>query len=75
MTAIINNTNITQLSGNNLSKFRNQQIGFIFQFHNLLPEFTALENVCLPGFIGGKEKRKTKDKAMELLTLLNMKER
>ena len=54
----INNTDITKLSDKNLSVFRNENIGFVFQFHNLLVEFTALENVCLPAFIKGENRKK-----------------
>ena len=53
-TVRIKDTDITRLSERELSRFRNQNIGFVFQFHNLLPEFTALENVCMPALIGGK---------------------
>ena len=69
----INNIDITKLKQNELAKFRNQKIGFIFQFHNLLPEFTALENVCLPGLIAGYTKKNVEKKASELLNLLNVK--
>jgi lipoprotein-releasing system ATP-binding protein len=69
---IINGTNITELNDKDLSNFRNENIGFVFQFHNLLAEFTALENVCLPAFIAGKEKRETQEKATELLKLLKI---
>jgi len=69
---IINGTNITELNDKDLSNFRNKNIGFVFQFHNLLAEFTALENVCLPAFIAGKEKRETQEKATELLKLLKI---
>ena len=55
-----------------LARFRNKYIGFIFQFHNLLPEFTALENVCLPGFIGGLPQDEVKKRAAELLRMLNL---
>ena len=72
---IINDTDITQLPDKELSKFRNNHIGFVFQFHNLLVEFTALENVCLPAFIAGKNKKETENRAMELLTLLNIQNR
>lgn len=68
----INNTLIDQLSPRALSAFRNQHIGFIFQFHHLLPEFTALENVCIPAFIRGTDKKETERKAMELLQLLGV---
>lgn len=69
---IIDGTNITELNDKYLSNFRNENIGFVFQFHNLLAEFTALENVCLPAFIAGKEKRETQEKATELLKLLKI---
>ena len=58
-----------------LSAFRNSHIGFVFQFHQLLPEFTALENVCIPAFIGGKSKKDTRARALELLEALNVRER
>ena len=58
-----------------LSAFRNKSIGFIFQFHHLLPEFTAVENICIPAFIGGKSKKESEIKAMELLTLLHLSHR
>ena len=74
-TVKINNQDITQLSEKELSLFRCNQIGFVFQFHNLLPEFTALENICLPGFIAGKDKKSTENKARELLSLLNIENR
>jgi lipoprotein-releasing system ATP-binding protein len=63
------------LKRNELSSFRNKNIGFIFQFHNLLPEFTALENVCLPGLIAGRDKKDVEKKAIELLTQLGLGER
>ncbi|HET8827776.1 MAG TPA: ABC transporter ATP-binding protein [Pelobium sp.] len=71
----INDTDITKLSSKALSAFRNKHIGFIFQFHHLLPEFTALENVCIPAFIAKKSKAETEKKAMELLILLGLKDR
>lgn len=60
------------LKDRELSQFRNTHIGFVFQFHHLLPEFTALENVCMPGYIAGKTDAEVKDRAMELLQLLNI---
>jgi ABC-type lipoprotein export system ATPase subunit len=58
-----------------LSKFRNKNIGFIFQFHNLLPEFTALENVCIPGYLGDKDVETVKEKARRLLKMLGLEHR
>ena len=63
------------LKGNRLAKFRNKNIGFVFQFHHLLPEFTALENVCIPGWISGKKKKETEQKASELLHTLGLTDR
>ena len=71
----INNTEITSLSSKHLSIFRNKYIGFIFQFHHLLPEFTALENVCIPAYIAKKSKTETEKRALELLELLGLKDR
>ena len=70
----IANQEVTNLKNNDLAKFRNEKLGFIFQFHNLLGEFTALENVCMPAYIGGNDKG-VKEKAEELLVLLGLKER
>lgn len=72
---VINSKQINKLDDWALSKFRNKEIGFVFQFHNLLVEFTALENVCLPAFIAGKSKKEAKQKATEILTMLGMQER
>jgi len=72
---IINSKQITSLKGDKLAVFRNQSIGFIFQFHHLLPEFTALENVCIPAFIAGKSKTVAEEKAKELLTFLGLENR
>jgi lipoprotein-releasing system ATP-binding protein len=69
----IKGINIQGLNPKKLAAFRNEEIGFIFQFHNLLPEFTALENVCIPAFIKGD--RKAEEKARELLSLMGLKER
>ncbi len=74
-TLSINNTNITSLKDKELSKFRNKNIGFIFQFHQLLPEFTALENVCIPGFIANKPKQKVIKDANEILNFLGLSDR
>ncbi|CVK15952.1 MAG: ABC transporter ATP-binding protein [Apibacter sp.] len=71
----IDNLPITQLRDKELSLFRNQNIGFIFQFHQLLPEFTALENVMLPGMIAGKSKSKLAKKAKDLLSYLKLSHR
>lgn len=72
---IINNTNILSLSEKAMAKFRNEHIGFIFQFHQLLPEFTALENVCLPAFIKNTPKTEANKRAIELLDFLGLKDR
>ncbi|MFK8266846.1 ABC transporter ATP-binding protein [Capnocytophaga cynodegmi] len=71
----INNIDIKSLSSKALSKFRNEHIGFIFQFHQLLPEFTALENVCIPAFIKGTTKKEAEKRAKELLSFLNLSDR
>ncbi len=71
----ISNQNLLYLKDNELSKFRNQHIGFIFQFHQLLPEFTALENVCIPAFISNKSKKEAEKKAFELLNFLGLSKR
>ena len=72
---MINDTNISKISNNKLSDFRNQHIGFVFQFHQLLPEFTALENIMIPAFIGGVSKSVAKQKAEELLEFMQLKDR
>jgi lipoprotein-releasing system ATP-binding protein len=71
----LNNVDIHTLSSKKLSAFRNEQIGFIFQFHHLLPEFTALENICIPAFIAGKSRKEAENKAFELLNLLGLTDR
>lgn len=71
----LNGQQINQLSGKKLAAFRNSHIGFVFQFHHLLPEFSALENVCIPGWIAGRKKKEVTGKAMELLTTLGLAER
>lgn len=66
---------VNQLNEKELSNFRNKNIGFVFQFHHLLPEFTAIENVCIPAFIASKSKREAEKKAIELLSYLNLEDR
>ena len=72
---MINDTNISKLSNNKLSDFRTQHIGLVFPFHQLLPEFTALENIMIPAFIGGVSKSVAKQKAEELLEFMQLKDR
>jgi len=72
---IINETNINTLNDRALAKFRNEHLGFIFQFHQLLPEFTALENVCIPAYIKKTSKAEAETKAKELLDFLGLKDR
>jgi lipoprotein-releasing system ATP-binding protein len=71
----IDDTIVSNLSDRQLAKFRNENIGFIFQFHQLLPEFSALENVCIPAFIKGASKQETETRAKELLDFLGLSER
>lgn len=68
-------TDVLSLSGAKLSAFRNKHIGFVFQFHHLLPEFTALENICIPAFIAGKTKKEAEKEAYALLEKLGISER
>lgn len=72
---VINGININNLNEKALSAFRNEHIGFIFQFHHLLPEFTALENICIPAFIKGLSKNEAEMKAHELLEMLGLRHR
>lgn len=72
---LIDGTDLSRLRDKQLAAFRNQNIGFVFQFHHLLPEFTALENVCIPGFIAQKSKAAVEKEAMEMLDFLGLKER
>ncbi|MCB0777265.1 MAG: ABC transporter ATP-binding protein, partial [Chitinophagaceae bacterium] len=74
-TISINNTEISSLSGNKLAAFRNKNIGFVFQFHHLLPEFSALENVCIPGWLAGRKKTEVKAEAEKLLEMLGLSQR
>ena len=71
----INNKEVNTLNQKELANFRNKEIGFVFQFHNLLVEFTALENVCLPAYIAGTDKKKAEQKGLELLALLGLTDR
>lgn len=71
----INNQRIDTLKEKELAKFRNKHIGFVFQFHHLLPEFTALENVCIPGWIAGTTKNELEARALELLKILGLEDR
>ncbi len=70
-----NSKDISKLGQRALAKFRNEHIGFIFQFHQLLPEFTAVENVCMPALIGGKGMSETSDRALKLLDTLGLRDR
>ena len=69
---VINNQSIEKIKGKKLAHFRNREIGFVFQFHHLLPEFTALENVCIPGWIAGRKGKEVETKAEELLGILGL---
>ncbi len=69
---VIDGVDVSKLSDKELSAFRNRSIGFVFQFHNLLPEFTAFENVCIPGYIGGRDRREVEARADELLEMLRL---
>ena len=71
----LNDVAMHELNGKKLAAFRNTNIGFVFQFHHLLPEFTALENVCIPGWIAGRKKKEVNDDAIKLLSLLGLKDR
>jgi lipoprotein-releasing system ATP-binding protein len=70
--AVLAGENITRLDGQRLANFRNKHIGFVFQFHHLLPEFSALENVCVPGWIAGGRKTEVRKKATDLLQMLGL---
>ena len=71
----LNGTDVSSFKKNDLAKFRNQNLGFIFQFHKLLPEFNSIENVCIPAWIGNKNNKKSKNKAKELLVKLGLSKR
>lgn len=72
---LMDGTDISKLSGSQMATFRNKNIGFIFQFHHLLPEFTALENVCIPGMIAHRNNKEVKSRALELLEYLKINNR
>ncbi len=74
-TLFIHDTDVLQLNDKEISKFRNLNLGFIFQFHQLLPEFNALENVCIPAYIAGKDKKETEQEAKKLLDYLGVSHR
>jgi len=71
----LNDQNLENMTGNQLARFRNTQIGFIFQFHNLLQEFTAIENICIPGFIKSDSKQEVEKRALDLMNILGILER
>jgi lipoprotein-releasing system ATP-binding protein len=71
----INHTRLSALGEKKIHAIRNKEIGFIFQFHHLLPEFTAIENICIPAYIAGESKEKTEEKAKELLGFLGLTQR
>ncbi|MFL2587926.1 MAG: ABC transporter ATP-binding protein [Flavobacteriaceae bacterium] len=72
---IINSIDVKRMNQSSFASFRNQYLGFIFQFHELLPEFTALENVCIPGWIGKRKQKELKRSAEELLSLIGLSDR
>ena len=72
---IVDGVDVSTLSQKKLSDFRNQHVGFVFQFHQLLPEFTALENIMIPAFIAGKSQKEAKRRALELLDFMGLTER
>lgn len=71
----IDSVDATTLKGNKLSQFRNQQLGFVFQFHQLLPEFTAIENIMIPAYIAGKGRKEARARAEELLQFMGLQDR
>ena len=72
---IIDSIDVKRMNQSSFASFRNQNLGFIFQFHELLPEFTALENVCIPGWIGKRKQKELKQSAVELLNLIGLSDR
>jgi lipoprotein-releasing system ATP-binding protein len=71
----LDNERIDKLTGKKLAAFRNTHIGFVFQFHHLLPEFSALENICIPGWIAGRKKKEVMEKAFSILQILGLESR
>ncbi len=71
----IKGKNVNKLSSSHMARFRNKNIGFVFQFHNLLPEFSAIENICIPGYIGRRKPTEVEARALELLDILGMADR
>ncbi len=69
---MIDRVGVSRLNDNELSAFRNSRVGFVFQFHNLLPEFTAFENICIPGYIGGHDRREVEARAAELIEMMGL---
>jgi lipoprotein-releasing system ATP-binding protein len=74
-TVVIDNTEVLKLKDKQLATFRNRKIGFVFQFHHLLPEFDALENVCIPAFISGQSRKSAEKQALEILDFMGLSER
>lgn len=74
-TVFLDNVPVNQLVGKKLAAFRNKHIGFVFQFHHLLPEFSALENICIPGWIAGRKKKEVMERANSLLEILGLENR
>lgn len=68
----IDGTDVSALGDRALSRFRNEQVGFVFQFHHLLPEFTAFENVCIPGLIGRRPRREVEERAVQLIEMMDL---
>ena len=74
-TVIVDGIDVSSMSGKKISEFRNTHVGFVFQFHQLLPEFTALENIMIPAYIAGRSTKEAKQRAMELLEFMNLADR
>lgn len=74
-TVVVDGIDVSSLSTRKLSEFRNRHVGFVFQFHQLLPEFTALENIMIPAYIAGKSQKEAKRRAMELLEFMGLTDR